>query len=157
MKKRLLTVLTSLALIAVMIATLCACSTYGGIKKAYEKEGYKEIDSSETAEIGTTVDETVKAFVGEEYVGKVKVHVLQKGGDDSSILGGILSSLDIVIIVEFKGDKDMVNSLKDKLGVEEEDVKKAYDELQKLDGVSGTCVLVLATNPSAANIFKGTK
>ncbi len=151
MKKKFGIVFAALALVVAMVATLCACSNYGTVKKAFEKEGYEEV------EISQEYKDTVAEFVGEEYADKVEIHVLQKKSDDSSILGGALSALDVVVIVEFKGDKDMVDSLKDKFNISEEDVKDAYNELQKLDNVSGTCVLVIGTNPNSAQIFKGTK
>lgn len=147
MKKKIVTIISSLALVAVMLFAFCACSSYGGIKKNYEGAGYKEVEMSDSQK------ETVKKFVGEEFVDKVTVHVLQKEADkDAGLLGNLASSLSVVIIVEFKTDKDMVDSLQEKIG--KENVENAYEELQKLSFVNGNCALVLCTVAKDAELFK---
>ena len=42
MKKKFATIFSSLALVAMLIATLCACSTYGSVKSKYESNGWTE-------------------------------------------------------------------------------------------------------------------
>ena len=131
MKKKLGMILSALALVVVMIATLCACSTYGSIKSAFKKEGYEE------AEISQTYKDQVKSAVGEDYADKVEIHVLKKG-------------LNIAIIVEFKSKDDIVDA------IGKENAENAYEELQKLDTVNGNC-MIISISPDALKIFKSTK
>lgn len=147
MKRKLGIVVTALALIVIMATTLCACSSYGSIKSAFKKEGYKEV------EISDTYKEQVKSTVGAEYVDKVTIHVLAKESDDS-LLGQLASAVSTAIIVEFKSNDDMVASLKKDLG--EDTVKEAYEALQKLDTVNGNCTII-SLSPEALKIFKSTK
>ena len=146
MKRRLITLFTSLTLVAVLLVTLCGCSTYGSIKGNFEDANYKEIEISEEYK------NTVAEFVGKDYADKVTIHVLQKQAEEGSGLLGQLNKAAIAIIVEFKADQDLVDSLAKKYG--KENVENAYDELQKVDTINGNCVLVLATDPSAAKLFK---
>ena len=76
MKKRLATIVSALALVAVMLVGLCACgSTYGSIKSAYEKAGYAESESVSDAQ-----KEIVSTFLGEDAETAVTIHVLTKKG-----------------------------------------------------------------------------
>ena len=131
MKKKLGIVVTALALIVVMVATLCACSSYGSIKSAFKKEGYEE------AEVSETYKEQVKKVVGEDYADKVTIHILTK-------------NLSTAIIVEFKSKDDIVDA------IGKENAENAYEELQKLDTVNGNCTII-SISPEALKIFKGTK
>lgn len=145
MKRKLLTILTSLALVAVLAVGLCGCSSYGSIKGKYEDANYKEI------ELTDEYKEQVAAFVGEDFVEKVSIHILQKQADNDKPLGG-LASLSVVIIAEFKADQDLVDSLAERYGVE--NVENAYEELQKIDTINGNCVLILCTNVADLKLFK---
>lgn len=140
MKRKIVTVFTSLALVAVLLATLCACgSTWGSIKGAYEDGGYQEVEVSDELKKLYENNEDFKAAVD-----TATVHIMQK------------SLLDVAVILEFKGNKEMEEALKKH--VTKEDAENVYEELQKLDVVSGNCFLLYATPlTEGANIFKGTK
>lgn len=141
MKKRLATIVSALALVAVMLVGLCACgSTYGSIKSAYEKAGYAESESVSDAQ-----KEIVSTFLGEDAETAVTIHVLTKKD------GGLLDALKTVVVIEFKSTEKMEELMKKH--VTAEDAKNVYDELQKLDYVNGNCVLVSGDK----DIFKGTK
>ena len=134
MKKKILTVVSALVLVVVMLASLCACgSSWNGIKKASEKEGYEETEAS------SVESSLVKTFLGEDAEEAVTIHVMKKG-------------LSVAVIIEFKSTKKMEEMLADK--VDKEDAKNIYDELQKLDFVNGNCVYV---GLAGADIFKSTK
>ena len=143
MKKKLGIVVTALALIVVMVATLCACSTYGSIKSAFKKEGYTEVEMTDTQK------EQVKSAIGEEYAEKVTIHVLSKESD-GSLLGQLASAASTAIIIEFKSKDDIVDA------IGEENAEDAYEKLQKLDTVSGNC-MIISVSPDALKIFKSTK
>ena len=133
--KKLFTVALSLAIAVVMLFSFCACSSYGGIKDAFEDAGYTEIEPSESQK------KQIETIVGEDYDSKVSFHVFQK-------------DLNVAIIIEFKEDEDLVKALNKNVG--EENVKEAYEALQKLDTVNENCTIV-SVSPDALNIFKSTK
>ena len=140
MKKKLTMLFSSLALVLVMIATLCACSTYGSVKRAYEKEGW-----SENENISTSQEKMVTDVLGEDYKDTCKIHVIQK---DDSLLG-----LNFVIILEFNSTKEMDEEIKDNATL-----KGMIQDAQKSDRVSGTCILLFFTPAGGGDtIFKSTK
>lgn len=150
MKKKLSVIVTSLVLLVAMLATLCACSSYGSIKSAFKKEGYAETELSDTYE------KYVTDLMGEDYKNTVTVHCLKKESKEGDgVIGAIASSVGYVIIIEFKSDSDMAEHLKDEVSAE--DAKDVYDELQKLDTVNGNCFLVFSVLPEGYTIFKSTK
>ena len=148
MKKKLGMLFTAIALVLTMAFLFCACSTYGGIKSAFKKEGYEEIEA--TAE----QKEQIKSLVGDDYDSKVIFHVLQKQADENAGLLGQLNKLSVAIIIEFKSNKDMEDSLKSQLG--KDNVENVYEELQKLDTVNGNCTII-SISPEALKIFKEAK
>ena len=139
MKRKIITIFTSLALVAVLLATLCACgSTWGSVKSAYEKDGYQEVEVSEEVKKMYENNEDFKAAAD-----TATVHIMQK-------------SLSFAVILEFKGNEEMEEALKKH--VTKEDAENVYEELQKLDTVNGNYFLLFYTPLSnAADIFKGTK
>ena len=132
-----------------MLLVFCGCSSYGGVKSAFEKEGYKE----------TEVSETVKKLYEnlEEYkqISKVvKLHILQKESTGEGL--DSFNMFNVAVIAEFNSTEEMEEALKSH--VTAEDAKSIYDELQKLDVVSGNCFLLYAApGTKCAEIFKGTK
>ena len=138
--KRFISVLACVMLAVVTAVSLCACSTFGSVKKAYEKEGYEEVEVS---------DEAKKQYENSEDYKKIKdvvtIHIFKKG------------LLEWAIIAEFKSTKEMEEALKEH--VTAEDAKNIYDELQKQPYISGNCMLLnyLLITPGAYEIFKSTK
>ena len=138
MKKKLAMLFSSLALVLVMIATLCACSTYGKVKRAYEKEGWTE-DSS----LVESQQALLTTALGEDYKDVCTVHALKKG---DSLLAPV------VIILEFDSTKEMNEE------IEKSDyLKTKLKDAQKSDYVSGTCILLFHSTPEGKEIFKSTK
>lgn len=138
MKKKLGLIFSSLALVVVMIATLCACSTYGSVKKAFEKKGWSEVESLKSVQ-----EDLVKAAFGEDHESTMKVHALGKDG----------SIANYVVILEFNSTKEMQEELKNS-----KTLQGLAEDLQKSDAVSGTCVLLFYTPLGGGNdIFKSTK
>jgi hypothetical protein len=136
MKKKLGILLTSLTLVIVMLATLCGCSSYGGIKKAFENNGYKESES--LGNFQSKVMECLNANSEEEIEQICTVHALSKG-------------VSIAIIFEFSSTDQM------KKTIESSDMLKgAIKDVQKSDLVNGNCVLfpLCAISTTITDIFK---
>lgn len=156
MKKKLAAIFSSIGLILVMIATLCACSTYNKVLRAYKKANYEETD---IAEIYT---QKVKEYFGEDTENVLTVHVLKKNAKEDGTIGDQLEgAFGYVIIAEFNSTKEMDEKMKTRVkGMteeEKEDAKKLAEEVQKLDNVSGTCVYIFGTTTDGLTVFKSTK
>jgi hypothetical protein len=136
----------SLALVFVFMAcTLASCSTYGSIKKAFEKEGYTLVsaDKEKTGEIKT--DEGVITYT---------VHTFQKEAEKEdgdvlgNIIGGITQVASTAVVWEFASDKDLQKAIE-----ESEDIKAILKDAQESDFVNGNCIL-MTLNADAVAIFK---
>ena len=122
------------AILAVTVLALAACSNYNKVKKAYEKEGYTQSEEFEERYAnfyGAFVDEEIE----EEYGVKINIHVLTKGGS------ALLAVPDFAIIIEFDCSEKKMKEY-----MEDEDVKAAFEEIQKQGYVKGTCVLVYGSD-----------
>ena len=137
MKKKLSLIFTSLALLLVMIVTLCACSTYGSIKRKYESEGW-----SENKDLIELQDALLTSALGEDYEKSCTVHALQKDG----------SLLNYVVILEFKSTDEMKEKIEDSATL-----KGIVKDAQNSDYVSGNCVLLFSSTSEGKEIFKKTK
>ena len=137
MKKKLTMLFSSLALLLVMIATLCSCSTYGSVKRAYEKKGWKENEDA----IALQSALLTKAL-GEDYESACTVHALKKEG----------TILNYVIILEFDTTKEMNEKIEDS-----ETLKGIIKDAQNSDYVSGTCILLFHSSTEGKEIFVSTK
>ena len=152
MKKKLGIVVTALALIVVMMATLCACgSTWGKIKRAYTSEGYHELQlSDELKETLHISDEDTKDV-------KVTIHVLSTAElpkEPSATDYLKLLTAKTVVIAEYKDMKELKKYAEENYTEEQKkDLDKAWEEFQKLDNVNGNCVLIGV----ADSIWKGAK
>lgn len=150
MKKKLAGLFSSILLAALLVATLCACSTYGSVKKAFEDKGYVE------TEVADEYVAAAKKLLGDDYENVSTLHVLKKETDESDgVIGAIAGKIGYVAIVEFNSTDDLNEKMKGE--VSEEDAKAAAEKIQELDIVSGNCVLVMTTLPEGATIFKSTK
>lgn len=134
MKKRSIAFIVML-LVGVLCLALCGCSSYRGIRAAFEKAGYTE--SSD----GEEIDRILAEELGEEYEAVCAFHVFEK------------SALDVAVIVEFKSTKELEDTLK-----ESATLQGIVKDIQKSDYVSGNCLFFpLLGSPSALEIFKSTK
>lgn len=140
MKKKGL-LLTCVLLAAMLLVVFCGCSSYGGVKSAYEKEGYKEYEL--TADIK-------KAFgISEEDAkdAKAAIHFLTTADitdDDNALtLAAKVLTSKSVIIWEYKDVTTLQDVYKNKLSADEQkEFDKAWEEYQKLPTVNGNCILV---------------
>ena len=138
MKKKLSLIFSSLALLLIMVVTLCSCSTYGSIKRKFESEGWKE-DSSLVEKQQTLLENAL----GEDYKNVCTIHALKKDG----------TLLNYVIILEFDSTKEMNEKIKDS-----DTLKGMIKDAQQSDLVSGTCILLFYTPLGGGNeVFKSTK
>ena len=152
MKKRIVTIITSLALVAVLLATFCACgSTWGSIKGAYEKEGYYEITLSDKAKESLHIsDEDI-----EEADATVHFLCTVKLSDDPTLteLAGLMTAKS-AIVWEYKNIDALQKAYKEDLSEsEQEKFDELWEKYQQSDRVNGNCILISGD----VNIFKGTK
>ena len=144
MKK--LSVLAALVLTIVMAMGLVACSSYGSLKKAFEKEGYAE---SQTLE---NIANTIKTEAEEDNLA-ITIHAMSKG-------------LNIAVIVEFNSTEDMKKLYDESATIQglvkdissNEDAKAFQKALEDAGYAKGNC-LVVPVNPLSineiTNIVKG--
>lgn len=137
MKKKLATIFSSLALVAMLIATLCACSSYDSVKSEYESNGWTENENC------VKLQETLlKNALGEDYAQTCKIHALAKDG----------SILNYVVILEFKSTDEMNKKLD-----ESETLKGMIKDVQNSDLVNKNCVLLFSMTNEGREIFKNSK
>ena len=130
--KRIITSVLALVMIATMLFTFVACSSYNAIKSDFEDAGYT-LQGEETKEI-TTDDGTLT----------VTVHTFKKEG-------GLLSGLTTAIIWEFSSDKDLAKAMEN-----DAEMKNLLAKAQESQLVNGNCFL-LTINPDAIEIFGQSK
>lgn len=137
MKKKFATIFSSLALVAMLIATLCACSTYGSVKSKYESNGLTE--NEDCVKLQETL---LKNALGEDYAQTCKIHALAKNG----------SILNYVIILEFNSTDDMNKKID-----ESETLKGMIKDVQNSDFVNKNCILLFSMTNEGREIFKNSK
>ena len=140
MKK--LSVIVSVLLAVVLAFGLVGCSSYGTLKKAFEKEGY---------EVFTKLEEKAEKIQEEAKKDNivVEIHPMKKSN-------GIAS--DIVLIVEFKATEDMKKFYENSETVKglvkdvakNEDVKEWQKAMENAGYAKGNC-LVFSINPLNMN------
>ena len=137
MKKKFATIFSSLALVAMLIATLCACSTYGSVKSKYESNGWTE--NEDCVKLQETL---LKNALGEDYAQTCKIHALAKNG----------SILNYVIILEFNSTDDMNKKID-----ESETLKGMIKDVQNSDFVNKNCILLFSMTNEGREIFKNSE
>ena len=140
MKK--LSVIVSVLLAVVLAFGLVGCSSYGTLKKAFEKAGY---------EVFTKLEEKAEKIQEEAKKDNivVEIHPMKKSN-------GIAS--DIVLIVEFKATEDMKKFYENSETVKglvkdvakNEDVKEWQKAMENAGYAKGNC-LVFSINPLNMN------
>lgn len=138
--------LIAVALVAVMLlATLASCgSSFGGIKKNFEKNGYEYVENDDGNGI-------FDAYVAELEEGEISVtlHVFKGVPDEEdeddgllgSIIGSIANAIDYCGVIEFGSDEDMQKALS-----ESETLKGVVKDAQDSDLVNGNCILIPGVN-----------
>ena len=119
-----MTRILAFALLAVMVLSLVACSSYGTILKNFKNAGYVEVDLEEAD------DSTAKKLVAETENGNLScdVHLLQLEGD----------LLDYyAIILEFASDEALTEALD-----ENATLKGLITDAQKTKLVRDNCILI---------------
>ena len=127
----------SVVLALTLLFSLAGCSSFGKIRKAFEKNDYTLNEDLESV-----TDSLYKAAMDEETMNEmgitIKVHAFQKNG----------TLLNWVIILEFDCSKEKMQEY-----MESETVKGAFKDAQNSDYVNGSCVF-LAGDKDALEIFK---
>ena len=158
MKRRILTVFTSLALVAVLLATLCGCgSTWSSIKGAYEKKGYYELTLSDT--VKEKLPDFMKQILDPEDAPETDaaIHTLctvQLSEDPTATELLALLTAKYTVIWEYKNLDALEDFYKNNLSAnEQEKADELWQKFQESDQVNGNCVFIYGDK----DIFKGTK
>ena len=138
--KKIITSVFALVMIATMLFTFVACSSYSAIEKDFEDAGWKLVNEGEekTGEIKT--DDGVITYT---------IHTFQP--ESEGLLGGITSALSTAIVWEFSSDKDLEKAIG-----ESETLKALISDAQNSDYVNGNCVLT-SFSGDAKEIFNQSK
>ena len=131
--KNLSRVLALVLLVAAMATLLVSCNKYPSLKKAFEKEGYKENTTLES------VSEKIKEELEKDEL-TVNLHLLTKESN------GITS----VLIIEFKATEDMKKAYDDSNTIkglvkdvsENEDAQAFAEALENAGYAKGNCLAV---------------
>lgn len=136
-----MTRITAVLLLAVMVLSLVACSSFGGIKSNFEKNGYTYVDAKE--------DSTSKTITAELEEGDISctAHLFKTDG---------AFGVDVyALVLEFKTDKDMKDAMS-----ESATLKGMIKDAQESQLVNGNCLLVpfsLTKADDMIKIFNGEK
>ena len=134
--------ITAFVILAVMVLSLVACSSFGGIKSNFEKHGYTYVEDADS-------ENTTKTITAELEEGNISctAHLFKTDG---------LFGVDVyALVLEFGTDKDMQEALS-----ESETLKGMIKDAQDSDYVNGNCLLVpisLTKAEEMIKIFNGEK
>lgn len=134
--------ITAVVILAVMVLSLVACSSFGGIKSNFEKHGYTYVEDADS-------ESTAKTITAELEEGNISctAHLFKTDG---------LFGVDVyALVLEFSTDKDMQEALS-----ESETLKGFVQDAQDSDFVNGNCMLVpisLTKAEEMIKIFNGEK
>lgn len=131
--KKLVQIMSLVLLVAFAVTCLASCNKYPALKKAFEKEGYKENETLEST--ATKIKEEMEK---DELA--VNIHMLTKESN------GITS----VLIVEFKSTEDMKKAYDDSATIQglvkdissNEDVKAFAEALENAGYAKGNCLAI---------------
>ena len=135
--KNFVKVMAVMLVLVIAATSLISCSSYGSIKKDFEKAGYvlQNADNEKTGEIKT--DDGVITYT---------IHTFKK--EDANFLETLASG---VIVWEFDSDDDLKNAIG-----ESETLKGLIKDAQNSEYVNGNCVLT-TFNKDAVEIFNQSK
>lgn len=157
-----LTRITAVVILAVMVLSLVACSSFGSIKSNFEKNGYVYLENEE----GNSIFDSYTADLEEGEI-SCTFHVFKYEGKDEEtegdsslggLLGGLVDSLvdavDYCGVIEFASDKDMEKALE-----ESATLKGLIEDAQDSDLVKGNCILItgVVRIDEKIKIFNGEK
>ena len=135
MKKSVKIIALAVALVLCTLA-LVSCSSFGSIKKNFEKNGYTLKNEG-----------TSGSFTYEEKEISYTIYTFQKEGD--GILGGLTSALSTAVVWEFASNADLEKAIE-----QSEEIKTILKDADKSKLVNGNCVL-MTINPDAVKLFNG--
>ena len=142
-----MTRILAFALLAVMVLSLVACSSFGSIKKNFEKAGYTYIENADSEDGDAAVARTITAELEEGDV-SCTAHLFKT----TTTL--VLVEVPVyALVLEFATDEDMTKALS-----ESETLKGMLKDAQDSDYVNGNCVLVplsITKFQEMITIFKG--
>lgn len=126
-------IMTAVLLVTVLVVSLVSCtSKYGDIRAAFEKEGYSENQSLESASKAIKEELEKKDFA-------VEIHLLTKSNKITSAL-----------VVEFKSTQEMVEAYESSATIRDlvkdiadsEDVNAVYNALKDAGYAKDNCLVI---------------
>ncbi len=141
MKKRHI-LLSCTLLVASLLLLLCGCSSYTGIRTAFEDAGYIENES-----LGAYQQE-VAAAIGSDFDDVCTVHLFTRAATGLGDIG----QMAVALILEFHSTDEMNRQIE-----ASETLKGLIKDVQTSDYVSGNCVLLVNFGSDTLDIFKSTK
>lgn len=142
-----MTRILAFALLTVMVLSLVACSSFGSIKKNFEKAGYTYIENTDSEDGDAATARTITAELEEGNI-SCTAHLFKT----TTTL--VLVEVPVyALVLEFASDKDMAKAMD-----ESETLKGFLKDAQESDYVNGNCVLVplsITKFQEMITIFKG--
>lgn len=145
MKK--MTRILAFALLAVMVLSLVACSSFGSIKKNFEKAGYTYIENTDSEDGDAATARTITAELEEGNI-SCTAHLFK-----TTVTLMVVEVPVYALVLEFATDEDMTKALS-----ESETLKGMLKDAQDSDYINGNCVLVplsITKFQEMITIFKG--
>lgn len=128
------------ALLAMMVLSLVACSNFPAIKRNFEKAGYTYVDLS-SGEDGAKQAATITADLEKGNI-SCTAHLFKTEG-------ALLPVPVYALVLEFNSDKDMQKALSDS-----ETLKGFVKDAQDSRYINGTCLLVPLSLTKADDMIK---
>ena len=140
--------ITAVVILAVMVLSLVACSSFGGIKANFEKNGYTYVEDADS-------ENTTKTITAELEEGDISctAHLFKIKIGEVPIIGTEIC--EYALVLEFGSDKDMQEAM-----AESETIKGIIKDAQDSEYVNGNCLLVpigLTKFEEMVKIFNGEK
>ena len=139
--------ITAVVILAVMVLSLVACSSFGGIKANFEKNGYTYVEDADS-------ESTTKTITAELEEGDISctAHLFKVKVGELPIVGDLF---EYALVLEFGSDKDMQEAM-----AESETIKGIIKDAQDSEYINGNCLLVpigLTKFEEMVKIFNGEK
>lgn len=134
--------LVAIMLLAVMVLSLVACSSFEGIKENFEKNGYEYLDDLSS-------DSTAKTITGELQRGGISctAHLFKVKISEIPLLGTDIN--EYALVLEFDSDEDMEAAI-----LNSATIKGFVTDIQNSELVNKNCMLIPLGLTEASNMIK---
>ena len=132
----------AMVILSIMVLSLVACSSFGGIKSSFEKNGYTYVENANS-------DSTAKKITAEMEQGEISCTPHLFKGEGKGLFGGDVYAF----VLEFDSDADMNKAIE-----ESGTISGLIKDVQKSDLVKRNCLLIpisLTQIDEMIEIFQG--